>query len=284
MKLRRSVLYVPGNKQRALEKSRSLSVDCVVYDLEDSVGPAAKDEARDRVVIALAAENTTGQERIVRVNGLQSDWVEQDLAIMKQAGADAILLPKISTADDVLSYRKLLGKQDKGIPAFWIMAETAAGILNMSSIAAADPAISTVMMGLEDLAMETRIRHTAGREGFLYALSACVIAARAHGLDIIDGVYTALEDEAGFMAECRQGNTLGFDGKSLVHPRQVEICNQCFSPSADEVVWAEKIVAVWEQQNEGQSVVVVNGRMIEHLHVSEARRVLALAAAVDTKT
>jgi citrate lyase subunit beta/citryl-CoA lyase len=284
MKLRRSVLYVPGNKQRALEKSRSLSVDCVVYDLEDSVGPAAKDEARDRVVIALSAGNITGQERIVRVNGLQSDWVEQDLAIMKQAGADAILLPKINSADDVRSYRKLLGQQDKDIPAFWIMAETAAGILNMSSIAAADPAISTIMMGLEDLALETRIRRTAGREGFLYALSACVIAARAHDLEIIDSVYTAFGDETGFMVECRQANDLGFDGKSLIHPRQVEICNQCFSPSADEVVWAEKIVAVWEQQSEGQSVVVVNGRMIEHLHVSEARRVLALAAAVDTKT
>jgi len=283
MKLRRSVLYVPGNKQRALEKSRSLSVDCVVYDLEDSVGPAAKDEARDRVVFALAAENTTGQERIVRVNGLQSDWVEQDLAIMKQAGADAILLPKISTADDVLRYRKLLGKQDKDIPAFWIMAETAAGILNMSSIAAADPAISTIMMGLEDLALETRIRHMAGREGFLYALSACVIAARAHGLDIIDGVYTALEDEAGFVAECRQGNELGFDGKSLIHPRQVDVCNQCFSPGEDEIRWAEEVVTAWEaQRREGQSVVVVNGRMVEYLHVSQARRVLALAAACNS--
>jgi citrate lyase subunit beta/citryl-CoA lyase len=283
MKLRRSVLYVPGNKQRALEKSRSLSVDCVVYDLEDSVGPAAKDEARDRVVIALAAENITGQERIVRINGLQSDWVEQDLAIMKQAGADAILLPKISTADDVRSYRKLLGKQDMNTPAFWIMAETAAGILNMPSIAAADPAISTIMMGLEDLSLETRIRHTAGREGFLHSLGACVIAARAHDLDIIDGVYTAFADETGFMAECKQANDLGFDGKSLIHPRQVEICNQCFSPSADKVVWAEKIVAVWDQRSEAQSVVVVNGQMIEHLHVSEARRVLALAAAVKTK-
>lgn len=285
MKLRRSVLYVPGNKTRALEKSRTLSVDCVVYDLEDSVGPQAKDEARDRVIHALSVENTTGQERIVRINGLHSDWVGQDVAAIKHAGADAVLLPKISSADDVRSYRKLFGRADTNTPGLWIMAETAAGIMKMSEIAAADAAIGVIMMGLEDLALETRILRTPGREGFLYAMSACVMAARSLGLDVIDGVYTALADETGFVAECEQADGLGFDGKSLIHPRQIEVCNRCFSPTEDEIRRAQEIVAVWdEQERAGHSVVVINGRMVEHLHVSEARRVLVLAAAVNAKT
>lgn len=285
MKLRRSVLYVPGNKPRALEKSRTLSADCIVYDLEDSVGPQAKNEARDRVVHALSMANSTGQERVVRVNSLHSDWVKQDVVAISQTSADAVLLPKIRSADDVRSYRALFHQVGMTAPVFWIMAETAAGIMNMSEIVAADAATSVIMMGLEDLAMEARIRHTPGRDGFLYALGVCVMAARARGLDIIDGVYAAFEDETGFMAECRQAIELGFDGKSLIHPRQVDICNLCFSPREDEIRRAENLVAVWdEQQCEGHSVVVVNGRMVEHLHFSEASRILALAAAVKVKT
>ena len=284
MKLRRSVLYVPGNKPRALEKSRGLPVDCVIYDLEDSVGPDAKDEARKRVVEALSVANTAGQERVVRINGPQSDWVSQDVAALKRSGADAVLLPKIESADDIRSYRKLFGEQASHDPAFWIMAETPAGILNMSEIIAADAAIKLIVMGLEDLALETRIRHTPGREGFLYTLGACLMAARAHGLEIIDGVYTALGDETGFKAECEQARVLGFDGKSLIHPRQIDICNQCFSPDDAQIQWAEEIITAWdEQQHQGRSVVVVTGRMIEHLHVSEARRVQALAALISSK-
>ncbi|NOY17687.1 MAG: CoA ester lyase [Gammaproteobacteria bacterium] len=278
MKLRRSVLYVPGNNQRALEKSHMLAVDCVVYDLEDSVSPQAKDEARDCVLWALAQENAIGQERIVRINSLHSSWVEQDVAILKQASVDAVLLPKVTSVDDIHNYRKLFGPQSTYSPALWLMAETAAAVLNLSAIAAADPAVRVVMMGLEDLTMETQIKQTPDREGLLYALSACVMAARAGGLQIIDGVYTSLDDDAGFLNECTQAKKLGFDGKSLIHPRQVDVCNRCFSPTEEEVLWASEIVAVWEAKaTAGHSVVVVNGRMVEHLHVIEARRILALA-------
>ena len=284
MKLRRSVLYVPGNKPRALEKSRGLAVDCVVYDLEDSVGPNDKDEARENVLRALSLAKPDTQERIVRVNSLQSGYCEQDIAAVMSSDADAMLLPKINSADDVRAYRSLMGDKGDDSTALWIMAETPSGIMNMPQIARADPSIDVIMMGLEDLALETRIRRTPGRDGFLYAMSASVMAARASGLDIIDGVYTVLENTEGFKAECRQAMELGFDGKSLIHPRQVDICNQCFSPDEEDIRRAEQLVAVWEQQkSEGHSVVVVNGRMVEHLHVSEARRVLALAQAVRVK-
>jgi len=284
MKFHRSVLYVPGNKPRALEKSRGLAADCVVYDLEDSVGPKDKDVARDLVVRTLSVANISGRERIVRVNSLNSDWVKQDVTAIKQLAVDAVLLPKISSAGDIRDYRRLFGAENRDTLVFWVMAETAAGIMNMQEIAAADPAIQVLMMGLEDLAMETRIRHTPKREGFLLALSTCVMAARAQGLDSIDGVYTALEDEAGFLAECRQAVDLGFDGKSLIHPRQIEICNQSFSPDQAEIRWAEEIVTAWEEQQRlGHSVVVINGRMIEQLHVAEAHRILKLATALTEK-
>jgi len=278
LKIRRSVLYVPGNNQRALEKSRTLSADCVVYDLEDSVGPQAKDEARDQVVRALVETGASRQERIVRVNNLQSDWVEQDIAAVKRTAADAILLPKIRSAKDIQAYRKLIGDASNDGQAIWLMAETAAAVLNMSEIVAADPAVRVIMMGLEDLATETGIRYTPNRAGFMYALSASVMVARAHGVDIIDGVYISLDDEVGFTAECKQACELGFDGKSLIHPGQIDICNERFSPSSEDIRRSEEVVLAWnEERCEGQTVVVVGGRMVERLHVSEARRILARA-------
>ena len=284
MKLRRSVLYVPGNKPRALEKSLGLAADCVVYDLEDSVGPGDKWQARENVIQTLSLGNPRRQERIVRVNGLQSEWCEQDIAAVRSSAADGVLLPKIEAAEDVDAYRQLLGDEASQHTPLWIMAETAAGILNMQQIAIADPAIAVILLGLEDLALETRIRHTPDRNGFLYAMSASVMAARASGLDIIDGVYPAFRDSAGFMAECREAVTLGFDGKSLIHPSQVDLCNQCFTPDEDETRRAEQLLAVWDQnRRQGQSVVVFDGRMVEHLHVKEARRVLALATAARSE-
>jgi citrate lyase subunit beta/citryl-CoA lyase len=283
MKLRRSVLYVPGNKPRALEKSLGLAADCVVYDLEDSVGPGDKRQARENVIRALAREKPRRQERIVRVNGLKSEWCAEDIAAVKSSAADGVLLPKIEAAEDVSAYRQLWGDQ---VPQqqLWIMAETAAGILNMRQISIADPAIAVIVLGLEDLALETRIRRTPDRNGFLYAMSASVMAARASGLDVIDGVYPAFRDSAGFMAECRQAVMLGFDGKSLIHPCQVDLCNQCFTPDEDETRRAEQLLAVWDQNRcQGRSVVVFDGRMVEHLHVKEARRVLALAAAARSE-
>ena len=280
MKLRRSVLYVPGNRPYALEKSRTLAADCVVYDLEDSVGPQDKDKARENVVAALSLPNTGIQERIVRINGLNADMVVKDVDALKHTNADAVLLPKIDSAEDVRAYRKLFGPHQENMPGFWLMAETPRGILNIAEIATSDAAVAVITVGLEDLSLATRIKRTPRRDGFIYAISACVMAARAYQLDIIDGVYTSLDDEKGFMAECRQAIDLGFDGKSLIHPRQVDVCNQCFSPAEDEIRRAQEIVAAWDgAQHTGQSVVVLNGQMIEHLHVTEARRVLSLAAA-----
>ena len=277
IKPRRSLLYMPGSNPRALDKARSLPADGLILDMEDSVAPDAKQLARDQIGSALREGGYGHRELMVRINALSTEWGRDDIGAICAFDKvpDAVLIPKIDTAADVVE--AIAAFEAAGCPDsvdMWIMAETPLCILNIAEVAAAHPRLKGMVMGTSDLSKDTRVRHTPDRLGFITALNLCVYAARAHGLDIIDGVYTALEDEAGFVAECRQGNELGFDGKSLIHPRQVEICNQCFSPSADEVVWAEKIVAVWEQQSEGQSVVVVNVRMIENLHEIESRRVL----------
>jgi citrate lyase subunit beta/citryl-CoA lyase len=284
MTLRRSVLYVPANKPRALEKSLSLAADCVIYDLEDSVGSSAKQEARDGLISFLAQNKSSRQERVVRINSLASGWAEADVQASKACNTDAVLLPKIKAVGDIQAYRQLFGEPTAASPDFWIMVETAAGILNLRDIAQADAAIRVMVMGLEDLSLETGIRRTPSRNGFLHGLSTAVLTARAFGLDVIDGVYTLLDDEAGFKAECQQACDLGFDGKSLIHPRQIEPCNQCFSPGQDEIRNAQEVVNAWEQQSShGRSVITVDGRMIEQLHVSQARRVLARAAATASQ-
>jgi len=285
MKLRRSVLYVPGNNQRALEKSHSLAADCVVYDLEDSVGPEDKSRARERVLHALSLDNTGRQERIVRVNGLGTTWVEEDVAALKRVAVDGVLIPKIKSAADIRSYRELFEERSQDSQALWIMAESAAGIINMDEIVASDPGIEVIMMGLEDLALETGIAMTKGREGFLFALSKCVMTAKAHGLAIIDGVFTSLDNESGLSAECEQAGRLGFDGKSLIHPRQINICNHSFSPTEAQIIQAQQIVDAWQAESaKGRSVITVNGRMIEQLHVTEAQRVLRQLAMIRAKT
>lgn len=282
MILRRSVLYVPANKPRALEKSGTLAADCVIYDLEDSVGPASKQEARDCLVSFLAQGKTSDQERVVRINSLGSGFAEDDVQAIRDCDVDAVLLPKIRTADDIHEYRRLFGEVTAESPAFWIMLETAAGMLNLRELVTADDAILVLVLGLEDLSLETRIRRTQSRSGFLHVLSTAVLTARAHGLEVIDGVFTQLDDEPGFLAECQQALELGFDGKSLVHPRQIETCNRIFSPSEDEINQAQKIVDAWDQQSAlGQSVIVVDGRMVEELHVNQARHVLVRAAAAS---
>ena len=282
MILRRSVLYVPANKPRALEKSLSLPADCVVYDLEDSVDPASKQEARERLVSFLAQDQSRGQECVVRINSLISGWAEADMQAIKHCGVDAVLWPKIKTAKDIHACRQLVGAEKSSSPAFWIMVETAAAFLSLREIVMADAAIRVMVLGLEDLSVETRIRRTPSRSGFLHCLSTAVLTARAHGLDVIDGIYAQLDDETGFKAECQQAYELGFDGKSLIHPRQIEPCNQSFSPRPEEIRQAQEVVKAWQRQSApGHSVIVVEGRMIEQLHVDQAHRVLALAAAAS---
>lgn len=282
MKLRRSVLYVPANKPRALEKSRTLPADCVIFDLEDSVAPHAKQEAREQLVSFLQQYGSNGQERVVRINHPGSGFAEADLQAIRDCTVDGILLPKIRTAQDIHVCRALLGPAREASPALWVMVETAAAVLNLSGIAVADPAIRVLVLGLEDLALETRMQYKPGRGNFAHILSHCVLVARAHGLDAIDGVFTRLDDEQGFETECRQAFELGFDGKSLVHPRQVESCNRAFTPGPEAVAEARAIVDAWQQQPaSGHSVIVVDGRMIEQLHVNQAQRVLALAEAAS---
>ncbi len=284
MILRRSALYIPANKPRALEKSGTLAADCVIYDLEDSVGPTAKTEARDRLVSFLAQDQSKGQERVVRINSLRSDWAEADVLTIKDSSVDAVLLPKIRTAEDIRAYRQLFGKATDASPAFWVMVEAASGILNLREIVMADNAIRVLVLGLEDLSLETNIPRTPLRSGFLHCLSTAVLTARAHGLDVIDGVFTQLDDDTGFESECQQAIDLGFDGKSLIHPKQIEICNHIFSPSQEEINQAQKVVNAWEQQSGlVQSVIMVDGRMIEQLHVNQAQRILARAAAASRR-
>ena len=274
----RSVLYAPGANSRALDKARSLPVDGLILDLEDAVAPAVKAAARDAVVAALSESGFGYRRRIVRINGLDTPWGEADIAAMARAGADAILLPKVESPQAVQTAVAALDAA--GGPAdlpIWIMAETPRGILQIDSIAAAHPRLQVIVMGTSDLAKELRVRHTPGREGLLASLGLCVLAARARGLEILDGVYLDLQDEPGFAAACEQGRDMGFDGKTLIHPRQIEPANRIFGISAEALQQAQQIIAAWrEAQQAGSGVCVVDGRLVENLHVEEAERLVTM--------
>ncbi len=279
---RRSVLYMPGANARTLEKARSLPADCLILDLEDAVAPERKAVARERIASAVTHGGYGSRELIVRVNGFDTPWGADDIAAMATLPVDAILFPKVDSPEDVVEAVAALdaagARSDMPV---WIMAETARCILRIDAIAAAHERLAAIVLGTADLAKETRIRDAPGRLGFLAASSLCVLAARANGQDVLDGVHFDLDDEDGLSASCVQGRDLGFDGKTLIHPKQLAAANAAFSPSADEVDRASQIVAAWgEARAEGLGVVVVNGRLVEQLHVHEAERTLALAKAV----
>jgi citrate lyase subunit beta/citryl-CoA lyase len=282
---RRSVLYMPGSNERALEKARSLPADGLILDLEDAVAPEAKALARRQVTDAVKAGGFGGRELVVRVNGLDTEWAGDDIAAVAKCGADAILFPKIQTAADVLQAILLL--EQAGAPAslpIWIMAETPRCILNMDSIAGASPRLSCIVAGTSDLGRELRIRPTPARDGAVGALTMIVLAARAHGLDALDGVHLDLADEAGFETVCAQGRDLGFDGKTLIHPKQIDAANRAFAPTQAELEAARTIVAAWkEARAEGKGITVVGGHLVEKLHVDEAERLLALHHAITTR-
>jgi citrate lyase subunit beta/citryl-CoA lyase len=274
---RRSALYMPGSNPRALEKARSLPADVVILDLEDSVAPDAKAEARDTVFRAVAEGGFGPREVVVRINGLDTPWGQDDLAAFAGTQADAVLVPKVSSRADVVAVQAGLGVGSS--IAIWAMMETPQAILSAAEIASARaevPGFSAMVMGTNDLAKETRARLLPGRAAFQSWLATCLVAARMTGLDIIDGVFNDLDDVAGFEAECRQGRDMGFDGKTLIHPRQIKPCNQVFSPSPDELAWAERIAHLFDQpENQGLGVVRVDGRMVERLHAEMAQRMLA---------
>ncbi len=279
---RRSVLYMPGSNARALAKAKTLAADSLILDLEDAVAPAAKGAAREQVCAALGAGGYGRRELVVRVNGLDTPWGEEDLAAAAASGADAILLPKAESAAMVRDAEALMARN--GAPdemALWCMIETPLGVLHAEEVAGAGARLACLVMGTSDLTKDLGARHTAARTPVLASLAISVLAARAHGRAILDGVHLDLDDEEGFVAACQQGLELGFDGKTLIHPKQIAPCNRAFAPSADELAWSHRIIEAFaEAEAEGKGVTVVDGRLVENLHVENARRVVALAQAI----
>lgn len=283
---RRSVLYMPGSNARALEKAREIAADALILDLEDAVAPDAKELARDQVCAAVKAGGYGRRELVIRVNGTDTLWFEADLAAASDAKPDAILIPKVSSPETL----QRIGNQLTGLwadPAIkvWAMIETPLAILDAERIASAarQPAtrLACFVLGTNDLAKETRARFVPGRAPMLPWLTTAILAARAHGIDVVDGVYNDLKDEAGFAAECEQGRDLGFDGKTLIHPAQVAPANAIFAPDESELTRAKAIIAAFQQpENAGKGAIQLDGRMVERLHAEMAKRVVALADAI----
>ena len=279
---RRSVLYMPGANERALEKAKGLTADALILDLEDAVSPDAKAEARERVVAAAGSGEYGRKEVTIRANGLDTEWHAADVKAIATSGAAAIVVPKINSLDDVRAVEAALDAA--GAPdelKIWGMLETPIAMLHAEAIATSSERLSVFVMGTNDLAKELHAEHVPGRAPLLFGLSQCLLAARFADKVILDGVYNDIKNEEGFAAECLQGRQMGFDGKTLIHPSQLAPCNDAFAPSAVEVAAAEEIIAAFEEATAaGKGVVTVNGRMIENLHVDNARRVLAQAGAI----
>ncbi|WP_137388646.1 HpcH/HpaI aldolase/citrate lyase family protein [Rhodoligotrophos defluvii] len=281
---RRSVLYMPGSNSRALEKAKSIPADALILDLEDAVAPDAKASARQQVTAAVTGGGYGRRELIIRINGLDTPWGEEDLTAAIAASPDGILLPKVNGPEDISA---ISGRIDQaGAPdkvRLWAMMETPLAMLDAGAIAAAagGSRLVCLVMGTNDLAKETRAGLGEGRAAMVPWLMTCVAAARAYGLDVIDGVYNDFRNEEGFAAECRQGRLFGFDGKTLIHPGQVEVANEVFRPAESEIEAARKIIAAFERpENAAKGAIELDGRMVERLHCEVARRVVAMADAI----
>lgn len=284
---RRSALYIPGSNARALDKGRSVAADVLILDLEDAVSVEAKEMARAAVAAAVGVHAYGKREVVVRVNGLETPWIARDIAAVVASHPDAVLIPKISRPEDIRRARAALhaAQAPEGV-ALWAMIETPLAALNVGAIAAAAAANSGVpldalVIGTNDLIMETGMRPTAGRAALVPVLTQCVLAARAYGLAVLDGTFNELNNWDGFRAECQQGRDFGMDGKTLIHPRQVQIANEVFSPTTDEVIWAEKVLAAFARpENATRGVISVDGKMVERLHERMALRVIETATAI----
>ena len=287
---RRSVLYMPGSNARALDKAKTLPADGVILDLEDSVAPEAKEAARQQVVDAVKAGGFGTREVFIRVNGVDTPWHADDLSAAAHAAPDVILVPKVSSPDTLeLIGRRMLDMGTNHKTRVWAMIETPLAIFNILEIAAAardsETRLAGFVMGTNDLAKDTRARLVPGRTPMLAWLSMGVAAARIHGIDILDGVYNDIGNADGFAKECTQGVELGFDGKTLIHPSQIEPCNNAFSPSPADVAQARKMIAAFGlPENKGKGVVSIDGRMVERLHADMARRTVAIAEAISART
>ena len=277
---------MPGSNARALEKARTLAADGVILDLEDSVAPDAKEAARGQVADAVKAGGFGRREVFIRVNGVDTPWHADDLSAAAHAAPDVILVPKVSGPDTLeLIGRRLLDMGTAHKTRVWAMIETPLALFNILAIAAAardsETRLGGFVMGTNDLAKDTRARLVPGRAPMLPWLTTCLAAARVHGIEILDGVYNDIGNADGFAAECRQGVELGFDGKTLIHPNQIEPCNKAFSPSAEDVAQARKMIAAFDlPENKTKGVVSIDGRMVERLHAEMARRTVAIADAI----
>ncbi len=271
----RSVLYIPGSKDRALEKARGLPVDAVIFDLEDAVSPDEKENARNTLKAALAQGGYGSRMRVVRINGLDTQWGADDARAAAEMDCDAVLLPKVETTGQLDALAELIG--DKPI---WAMMETPRAMLNAAEIAAY-PQLRGFVMGTNDLAKELQTRFRADRLPMMAGLGLCLLAAKAEGLVIVDGVYNAFKDVEGLKVECDQGRDMGFDGKTLIHPAQIDVANSAFAPSDDEIDLARRQIAAFQDtESAGQGIAVVDGKIVENLHVVTAREILAKADAI----
>lgn len=277
---RRSVLYMPGANARALDKARSLPCDGVIFDLEDAVAADAKASARANVVGALTQGGYGHRELVVRVNGLDTPWGADDVAAVAGLPVHGVLFPKVESPTQIDAMAAALAEAGASGMPLWIMVETPRGVLEVPALAA-HPQVTVLVMGTSDLVKELRARHTESRHNLAYALQRCVLAARACGVDILDGVHLDFRNQPAFDAACRQAREMGFDGKSLIHPTQIDSANGTFGYDADAVEHARRVLAVWEEAGAaGKGVAVLDGQLIENLHAAEARRVLAFAEAL----
>jgi citrate lyase subunit beta/citryl-CoA lyase len=279
---RRSVLYMPGSNGRAQEKAQTLPVDAIIFDLEAATAPDAKEAGRATVCETVRTRDYGLREKIVRVNGLNTPWGYEDLVQASRSGADAILLPKVESGDLLLQTQKIM--EASGAPesmAIWAMIETPKAILRVEEIAGATPRLACFVMGTSDLVNDLHAQHTRDRLPVLASLSMCLLAARAYDLAIVDGVHIDLSDEEGYLLSCRQGAELGFDGKTLIHPKQVAAANEAFAPSAKDIEWSKRIMAAFDEAlAQNKSVLTVDGKLIEDLHIAGAKRILKLADAI----
>ena len=277
---RRSVLYMPGSNARAMEKAAGLPADALILDLEDAVAPEAKETARAQVCAMVKARPFGKREVVIRINGLDTPWGHDDVEQAAQAAPDAILVPKVSNGADVAHANQHLAEAPPSV-ALWLMIETPLAIFHANEIAGGGGRLACLVMGTNDLVKEMRGQHTPGREGLIASLSTSVLAARAHGLVALDGVYNEIADAKGFEAVCAQGRAIGFEGKTLIHPSQVEACSRIFSPAPDDVARARAILAAFAlPENKGKGAISLDGRMVELLHADIARQTVALAEAI----
>jgi citrate lyase subunit beta/citryl-CoA lyase len=279
-------LYIPGSNTRAVDKGRSIAADVLILDLEDAVASEAKESARTAVAAAVGTRQYGRREVVIRVNGLETPWIARDIAAAVGARPDAVLVPKLSRIEDIRRARAALAAAQAAPElTLWAMIETPLAVLNVAEIAAlaAGPGIpiTCLVVGTNDLARETGVRIRPGRIALVPWLAQCVLAARAHGLAILDGTFNDIGNWEGFHSECQQGRDLGMDGKTLIHPRQVQIANEVFSPSNEEIAWAEKVVAGFAKpENAQKAVIAVEGQMVERMHERMARRIIETATAI----